>query len=242
MKQPADYETQDLVASSETLLEDVHGVEDFLTDTHSGRAEQKVSSEILKRFVVEEEDVARHGHVEVYVSGNEMEARADFIAPSAGGQTLDLDEVSRVLAERGVTFGIDWDTIKEALFRYNTERIDTLDVGVSRGVKPVDQLLEHLVIEEKLLRGEKKEREAGGRIDFRDSGTLVIVKKDEPLARLVPEEPGQKGYTVFGRALPYKKAKVTLMNPGKNTRLSGDRAVAECDGRFQYNRSSFWVN
>jgi hypothetical protein len=117
-----------------------------------------------------------------------------------------------------------------------------LDVGVSRGVKPVDQLLEHLVIEEKLLRGEKKEREAGGRIDFRDSGTLVIVKKDEPLARLVPEEPGQEGYTVFGRALPYKKAKVTLMNPGKNTRLSGDRAVAECDGRFQYNRSSFWVN
>jgi uncharacterized protein (DUF342 family) len=242
MKENTDYTTQDLVAASETLLEDVDGAEQIMVEPPTEAMELKVRSEILKRFVIDEEDSPRDGYVEINVSEDEMEATADFFAPSGGGQMLGPDEVSRSLEAQGVVFGADWEAIKEALFRCNTERIDILDVCVARGVKPVDQLPEHLVIEERLLRGEKKEREASGRIDFRDSGMLVIVKKDEPLARLVPEEPGREGYTIFGRALPYKKAKVSLMKPGKNTRLSGDRAVAECDGRFQFNQSSFWVN
>jgi uncharacterized protein (DUF342 family) len=242
MKQSTDYTAQDLVTSSETLLEDVSGAEDLVVAAPSEETQQKVSSEMLKRFMVEEEDYPQDGYVDIKVCDDEMEARADFIAPSGGGQLLGPDDVSRVLEAKEISIGVDWEAIKEALFRCNTERLDVLDFPVARGVEPVDQLPEHLVVEQQLLRTEKQEHVEVQRVDLRNTSSLVIVKKDEVLARLVPEQQGREGYTVYGKALAYKAGKVPRLNPGKNTRLEGDRIVAERDGRFLHTPESFWVN
>jgi hypothetical protein len=89
MKENTDYTTQDLVTSSETLLEDVDVAEQIMVEPPTEAMELKVRSEILKRFMVEEEDYARDGYVEIMVCADEMEATADFIAPTGGGQMLD---------------------------------------------------------------------------------------------------------------------------------------------------------
>jgi uncharacterized protein (DUF342 family) len=242
MKKPADYTAQDLVSSSEILLEDVKGAEQIMVEPPTEAMELKVRSEILKRFMVEEEDYARDGYVAIMVCADEMEARADFIAPAGDGRLLEPDDVSRMLEAKEVSVGIDWEVIKEALFRCNTERIDLLDVPVARGVEPLDELPEQLVIEQQLLQTAKREQVDSHRVDFRDTSFFVIVHKDELLARLVPERSGREGYTVLGRALPYKTGKVPRLTPGKNTRVEDDRVVAECDGRFLHTPKSFWVN
>jgi uncharacterized protein (DUF342 family) len=242
MKQASDYTAQDLVSSSETLLEDVKGAEDLIAAVPSDETQQKLNSEMLKRFMVEEEDYARDGYVEIRVCADEMEARADFIAPVGDGQLLEPDDVSRVLEAKKISIGIDWEAIKEALFRCNTERLDILDVLAARGVETLDELPEHLVVEQQLLRTERQDQAETHRVDFRDTSSLAIVHKDELLARLIPARPGREGYTVLGRALPYKTGKVPRLTPGKNTRVEGNRVVAECEGRFLHTPKSFWVN
>ncbi len=195
MKKAKEYTTQDLLASSEALLEEMGVAEALVAASPSSEVEQKVSRDILKRFGFEEEDFPQDGYVEISVSTNEMEAMADFVAPVGDGNPLDVGDVSRFLEVKKVSYGVDWDAIKESLFRCNTDRIDLSNVTIARGKNPTMAVPEHLVIEQQLLRAEQKQPPEEKRIDLRETSPFMIVKKGEVLARLVPERKGEMGYT-----------------------------------------------
>jgi len=244
MKDTTDYPLQDLLQASESLLEDVDQASD-LALVPSAETQRKVSEQVLKGYILateEEPDYPVDGYVELTVSDDRMTARADFFPPAGGGQSLSLDSVGRSLEAQGIRFGVDWDAVKDALLRCNTGQVEIPDVVVARGREPVDQAPAYLRIEERLLQGPPTPDTKGERTDYREISPFVIVPKGEVLATLVAENAGSEGYTVEGKALPYQVRKASPLKAGRNTRLDGDRVVADCDGRFQRGVDSFSVN
>ncbi|MFW6180381.1 MAG: DUF342 domain-containing protein [Spirochaetota bacterium] len=191
---------------------------------------------------VEEPD--RDGYVDIRVSKDDMRARADFYPPVGNGEPLSREAVEEALREERVVSGLGWGRIDQALSRCNNDRVPQMDVVAARGIQPVDEIPEHLEIEERLLAGppapppgDKQQR-----VDYRELVSYVLVEEGETLARVVPRRDGQYGKTVRGELIPYQKSRAAPLEARKNTRREGDRIVASCHGRFTLWKNLFWVN
>jgi len=171
--------------------------------------------------------------MELVISGDEMSAVVDFYPPTGNMKPIDPDDIVPIMEAKGVTTGVDWDAIKEAVFKCNTDRIQVTDVVVVRGVKPVDEIPEHLVIEEELLKGTAEPEFTIQRVDFKEVSPFVLVKAGQVLAKRLPKRAGKMGSSVKGVAIAYQTAKPAVLKPGKNTRFKDDCVVAACDGRDQ---------
>jgi uncharacterized protein (DUF342 family) len=244
MKEPVDYSLEDLIETSEALLEDLGDLSSLGEETEQ-IDKDKIQEEIRNRFADSSDEqvvFSNDGYVEITVTEDEMTAKGDFYPPTAGRQPVDADTVSKVLDMQEIRYGVDWETINEAMFRCNTEHNEVTEVIVARGTQPVHEQPEHLLIAERLLSKEQGLDSDSLRVDYREATPFVLVKKNEVLARLIPKRGGTEGRTVRGRTLPHLTVKVSKLTAGKNTRLEGDRVLAELDGRFQRGRDSFWVN
>ena len=113
---------------------------------------------------------------------------------------------------------------------------------IARGKKPIDEVPPYLVLSDKLVSKEKKEEVVGARVDFKELSLFTLVKKGEELAALVPKQGGVMGVTVRGDAVAFGKQRVPFPRPGKNAAWNKGCVIAQCDGRFQVNRDSFWVD
>jgi len=243
-KRSADYALEDLITDSENLLGNMDNVGALIAETQAGAAEE-INGEIRKRALESIEEAVElqiNGYVELVISGDEMSAVADFYPPTGNMKPVDLDDIVPLLEAKGVTTGEDWDAIKEAVFKCNTDRIQVTDVVVARGVKPVDEIPEHLVIEEELLKGAAEPDFTIQRIDFKEVSPFVLVKAGQVLARRLPKKAGKMGSSVRGEAIVHHTAKPAVLTPGPQTRFEADCVVAACDGRFERGPDSFWVN
>ena len=244
MKKVVDYSLEDFISKSELLLEDVGDVEGLVGEIPSDTTE-KINSQIRKKSIESIEkfvDLQINGYAEVSISEDEMKATADFCPPTGEMKPIELDDITELLDSKGIISGVDFDSIKEAIFKCNTERIQVTDVVIARGVKAVDEVPEHLIIEDRLLKESSSSGYGSGRVDFKEISPFVLVKEGQVLARNTPYRQGQMGSTIRGKAFAYKTMKITEIEAGENTRAEGDCIVTGCDGRFEYTEHSFRVN
>ena len=238
------YVVEDLFSGANKLLEDLDDADSFIKDLPTLSAES-VSAELRKKSlesIVQSVDPPTPGYAEVSVSDDEMRAVADFFPPSEGMEPLKPDDVATVLNDKEIIQGVDWNLIRDAVFKCNTGFEPVTGVVVASGSLPVDEIPEHLEIEQELMRKESGEDRDKTRIDFKKISPFVLVKKGDALAHVVPTKPGKMGFTVRGGSLPYKKTKVALLKPGNNTQTEGNAVVSSCDGRFESDSQGFWVN
>ena len=244
MKKSKDFASEDFIHSSEQFLKELGDV-DSISEEFTDQADERISSGIRQRFISSEDealDIEIDGYVEIYTSEDEMKAEASFYPASEGKKPIDLYDVENPLRSKGIVHGIDWDVIKKVIFECNTEQVPITDMLIANGTKPINEVPEHLIVEETLLSQKKSLDLESIRVDFRQKSPFVLVKKGDGLARLVPQQEGVQGATIFGKVLPYISEKISKIEPGKNTELEEDRIVASRDGRFEYNNRVFWVN
>ena len=243
-KRQKKYVVEDFLSDAHKLLDNIDDVDGFINDLASQSAEA-VGVEIRKKSLESIEqsvDLQTHGYAEISVSDDEMQAVAGFFPPSEGMEHLKTDDVAEILSDRRISHGVDWDVISEAVFKCNTEFEPVTDVVIARGAEPVDEIPEHLEIEKDLSRKENEKDRDKDRVDFKRISPFVLVKKGDALAHIVRTRPGEMGFTVSGKSLPYKKTKIIQLAPGKNTQAEGDIVVSSCDGRFESDGRGFWVN
>jgi len=244
MGKNVDYSVEDLIVKSEELLEGMGDITSLIGTATAETAESiidemhRTSLESLK----EATDPQIDGYTVVRVSEDEMRAVADFHPPTGAMDPIETSAVAQLLSAKGISVGVDWDAIKEAVFRCNTERISITDVVIARGKRPVDEVPEHLVIEDLLMEPQGGSESDSGRVDFKEVNPFVLVKEGQVLAKPIPKKAGKMGATVLGKAIPYEALKIPQIEPGENTREEGGIIVADCDGSFAHNESSFWVN
>jgi uncharacterized protein len=244
-KPKGDYGLESLIKSTEEALQSLGDVA-RLTVGLSRDSEDDVEDQIRReqlRGLAETYGVKTDSYVEATISTDGMKAIMDFFPATGGGRILEPGDVAAELWSRGIVFGIDDAAWHEAMLRCNTEGVPVNDVVVACGAPAVPQVPAHFEIEPGLL---EKPHLAGSiedlRVDYRETVLPAFVNKGALLAKVTPPRPGQMGNTVRGEALPYGIAAVQNLTPGKNTERKGNEVCAACEGRFERDTSSFWVN
>jgi uncharacterized protein len=184
----------------------------------------------------------RDGYIEVSISEDKLEARADFVPPIGGGKIVDVEYAEKLFAAKGITDGIDWDTVREAILACNTDRKKQIGVLIASGKKPEDEIPAHYEMAEDLLSPEMPE-EKGGRIDYKYMSPFVMVKKEQPLAKKFEWKEGIEGIGVTGGPVPAGKKEITAVNPGDGTYTGDDNMVrAAFSGRLTMQNDIFFVS
>jgi hypothetical protein len=234
-----DRSLDNLIRASENLILDLATLGDSraLPDVVERELDQQVAVP-LESFTEPSTD----GLIEIKVSPDEMVVYADFQPPTGEGKPLLLEQVQSALEGANITLGVDWEGIKGCLLTCNEERTEIRDMVIARGKKPIDEIPPSLALSDRLVSTEKEEKAIGARVNFKELSLFTLVKKGEELAVLVPKQNGAMGVTVRGNAVAFGKQRVPFPRPGKNTNWAQGRVVAQCDGRFQVTRDSFWVD
>ncbi|MCG5524226.1 FapA family protein [Ectothiorhodospira haloalkaliphila] len=141
---------------------------------------------------------ALDGRFVLKVDAKGLEASLHVEGPR-GGSPATVEQVLQVLAERGVTHGVDQDAIL-ALLRQPELAPDV--AVIARATAPVngtDTVFESLVPEARERIPSIDDR---GRADYRDLGELVQVSPGTPLMRRHHATPGTPGLNLFGAPIP----------------------------------------
>jgi uncharacterized protein len=140
-----------------------------------------------------------------------------------------LDELRICLTRHGIVHGID----DRALARIVSEKPINLKVEVARGTPPVDGTAGRIEILVDVASRGKPKALSGGRVDHRDLGYVINVRKNTQIMRRIPPYPGTDGKTVLGKTISCMQPPRIALTPGPGTRImeqDPDVLVADKDG------------
>jgi uncharacterized protein (DUF342 family) len=242
MPATGDRGLENLIRGSEDLIRDL--------ETHGVPARSAALPESLTAHVEEQAAVPLESYVQpnadgtatVEISKDGMLAFGQFHPAAGNGAPVALDSVRALLGIRGVTYGVDWDAVKGCILTCNEERTEVADAVIARGRSPVDERPPVLVLVDRLVSREKNDGPETHRVNFKELQLFTLVKKGDILAEQEPRRGGEMGVNVQGIAVAFSREHVSYPRAGKNTEQQGGNVVAACDGRFQVNADSFWVD
>ena len=185
-----------------------------------------------------EELPSEDARLELDVAEDESQAMITVVAPRHGGNWPGREEILTLLASRGVVAGID-EALVEAIanrslpelanrgFQKKAYRIATMknptaarDASVQWQIEPNPRAV--------------PVREAGQReedpVDFRNLNVVQTCKAGDLLARVLPGEPGEAGFTVTGRTLPATDGSAIVLEAGLNVEARGTEFFSKIDG------------
>lgn len=238
-----DRAIENLIRGSEKLIQDL--VETGIPEPDAARLAANIEATIQQGEMAALdalETTPSDARVEISVAEDAMTAWASFHPGTADRPPLDLEDVHAALEAAGVTAGVDWDGVKEAVLRCNTEQVALNDLVVARGVPPASAMPAFLVISRELKERKETVESPTGRIDFRELSPFTLIRKGEVLATLSPRREGRMGSTVRGAAIAYTKGSPPALQPRQNTIEKDGKILAACDGRFQLSSEAFWVD
>ncbi|MCU1487292.1 MAG: hypothetical protein JWN67_4038 [Actinomycetia bacterium] len=179
----------------------------------------------------------RPGFVAVTVDEDGMRASVRVYPPGPLAPPLSPADVHAALAAAGVTYGIDEAAI-DAL------ALDKQGVHpVAAGVEPIDgeDGDVHFVVES-THEIKPAPREDGG-VDMYAAATIPKIRAGELLADVIPETPGESGWTVRGEELLARKGRAAKLPKTKNVELTEDgmQLVATIDGLLELSHTHIAV-
>ncbi|HUW69972.1 MAG TPA: FapA family protein [bacterium] len=171
------------------------------------------------------------GYLEVAVSQDCMTATAILYPPMGDGAPLTPDFAAELLNRLGVSNGILWDVLADRILETNTEHHILQDIVIARGVEPIPEYPEHIVLDEEYTAGFKPPTEENDAIDWKSISPVIIAKKDERLGTVLPRQEGIPGSDVHSKAIPFAKLARPTYTLGKNVERVDDAIVAAKEGR-----------
>lgn len=185
----------------------------------------------LEPSVTYRENVAKgNGFLEISVAPDGMSAKADLYPPKEGGLPLDIEQARDLCSRLGITEGIDWEGLGDAIMRCNLDRVAVRGFIIAHGSPAEDTVVEHAEVSERIRRQPASEGEDKLRIDPRDRRALIVVRKGETLARIVPATRGREGKDIRGTYIASHSRQVPTVTPGKNVALEEGNLVSLVDG------------
>ena len=176
---------------------------------------------------------------DVRVSTDNMAAYLK-IKPAFPGQKVSYEDVSAVLVQRGITYGV----YEEKIRLFCEEGKFFSEMLCAKGIYPVDGtdgFIDYFFDTSKEYK--PKERE-DGTINFRDLDIVKNIQKDTVLCTITPPKGGTDGTDIFGHSVPFTAGRFPVLPTGSNTVVSEDglSLIAGVDGCIEYNKSSVNVS
>lgn len=154
------------------------------------------------------------------VSDDKMKVTVRFIAASETGKRMTFADFLKDLRFRNIIFGIREEELKK---HFESEGVYCTEVVVAEGkdaVQGYDARIEYYFDTDMHKRPLMRE---DGSVDYFQMTTIHQCKKGELLARIIPEDPGETGYNVFGQPIVPRDVKRQTLKYGRNIELSEDR-------------------
>jgi uncharacterized protein (DUF342 family) len=140
-----------------------------------------------------------------------------------------LAELRLSLSGHGIAYGID----DVALERMANDKTINCKVEIAHGTPPVDGTPGRIDILVDVASRGKPRALSGGRVDHRDLGYVINVRKNTQILRRFPPVPGTEGKTVFGKPIGCRQAPYLALVPGPGTRIMDEDPnvlIADKDG------------
>lgn len=181
------------------------------------------------------------GHVEIQLSENALEARADFFPPTGAGKALDPDYLSVALERVNIVHGLDWDTVQTQAMECNLAHKIIRSVLIAKGDSPVSEIEEYFEMNPAFRVWPKMPDGEVPRVDYREISPFVIVKKGQKLAIRRAKVFGQDGKNIHGEIIEKTITRPDSARGGANTISDKDAIYAACDGRLIENKGELIV-
>ena len=176
----------------------------------------------------------------VLLSGDQMIAWLLLFPPMAGGRELTFPQLCRVLADHGITSGINWNLLRQ--LPSLPQRYFQL-FPIACGTCPVPG--EDGRIIDRVSRTPKEDVPVDelGQSDYVTLNLVQNIAEGDVICEIVPPVPGTPGCTVTGATLPAPQGGAAPVPQGRNTRLSEDGRflAAARSGHVAFSGRSFQV-
>lgn len=176
----------------------------------------------------------------VFLSGDEMIAWLLLLPPIGKGKILSASQIHQVLLRRGITYGINWNTIcgmSDCTHRY------FYLFPIAFGKAPVPgrdgQILDRYPRKLEV----PAQVDELGQANYETLNLVREIQKGDIICEIIPPTGGVSGRTVTGKNIPASQGKQAEVPQGRNTCLSEDGTclVAERDGHLCFSGRSFQV-
>lgn len=155
----------------------------------------------------------------VQISDDRMYATIRLYPPSNGGKTFTKNDFAGEVALAGIKCGVSEKVIDVLL----ATPVYCHDIVFAKG-KPVregkDAEIQYNFETNPLAKPKLNE---DGTVDFHELNIFTRVEKDQLLATLIPDDPGEPGYDLFKNPVLPRKVKKKVLKCGRNIRFSEDR-------------------
>ncbi len=154
-------------------------------------------------------------------------------------KVLTLKDVSAVLSEKNVVFGVDFTLLKNVIDKCTGEpEIVAKGIELQEGVNGRIEFLASTEVEAIAYDDSSQKK-----VDFRERYRFPAVKKDDLIARVHPPIPGVSGQTVTGRIIVPRPVKSARFKCGEGVEFLEEKGeiVASQDGRFIVSGSTIKV-
>jgi uncharacterized protein (DUF342 family) len=174
---------------------------------------------------------SKNGLFDLSFSPSDMELWANISPPDSSADVITETFVESMLEKLNVIYGVNWDTIYEAINVCNLDRKSVSNILIARGDPPVSDEAEYYEINPALVSVPKPSDE-NGQIDYKDYTPFIIVKKDQILARLRARINGRDGKNIHGDNIPHR----IIVSPGyfggENTRTDHQYIYSNIHGQL----------
>lgn len=171
---------------------------------------------------------ANDAYMSVDFAEAEMKAYLNLSPPGEGGADPTADGIRVFLESNDVVHGIK----EEVLQRLDERPAYREPILVAEGTRPKNGADAKIQYNFETQPGKIHVKEVEGRVDFKELNRVQNVVEGQVLAKKIPAEQGEPGYTVTGKLLPARDGKDVPIPIGQNVRLSedGGTAFAEING------------
>ncbi len=181
------------------------------------------------------------GKANIIIDKDLLKAYLEIVPPSGGGNPCTMEMVKPALAEKNISFGINEDSIKEALEEKNWG----FKILVAEGKPPVNGKDAKIIYKFPLpseRTGPKIDEK--GNVNYYDLGLIHNVKMGQLLVEKIPGDDGNPGTSVLGTEIPARKGKDIRLPRGNNTVADEDELnlFATIDGHVSIADSKVIVN
>ncbi|MDD4561499.1 MAG: FapA family protein [Syntrophomonadaceae bacterium] len=181
------------------------------------------------------------GKANIIIDKDLLKAYLEIVPPSGGGNPCTMEMVKSALAEKNISFGINEDSIKEALEEENWG----FKILVAEGKPPVNGKDAKIIYKFPLpseRTGPKIDEK--GNVNYYDLGLIHNVKMGQLLVEKIPGDDGNPGTSVLGTEIPARKGKDIRLPRGNNTVADEDELnlFATIDGHVSIADSKVIVN
>jgi len=141
------------------------------------------------------------------------------------GRPPTIGGIKAFLKEKDVVEGIKSEVIEEIVSEPKFDKEYAIAYGIPPKVGKDAQLIFQQNIEEKLTN-------ENSYVDLKESSQLIIVKKGDILAEIIPPTTGEPGKNVRGEKIEGIVGKELKLKLGNNVEVNNNKIISKIDGKF----------